>query len=482
MSAIFNPILTNRHFNMNKFGIIAATLALSAAFPCAIDAQTILSLDECHEMAVRNNKELEQAGIESELAEYDRKIARANYYPSISAMGSYMYRTNEIALVTDEESTMLQNLGTLMQSGLPEGIDVSAMLNQLGTQLDEALHLDNHHSFIFGVSLQQPLFMGGKLINSNRIASLAEEMAHEQYEQKYEELLVSVDQAYWQIVSIAGKKRMAEEYAELLHNLERDAEISKREGVATASDALQVKVQANEADMLLTKASNALILAKMLLYKEIGLDLHSDITLADENLEEIPLPVLTEDKSLDEILGDRPEARSLNLATRIYEGKVKVARADMMPTVALTANYLFTNPNLTNGLESNFGGLFTVGATVSVPIFHGFEALLKTRRAKTEARIYQSKYLDACDKIGLEVTQLRQQRDEAYEKLTMAKSNLESAQENLRTATLGFENGVVDANTALSAHTAWLQAQSELIDAGIEIQMNAVSLRKAEAR
>lgn len=467
---------------MNKIGILAATLILSAAFPCALEAQQTLSLEECREMAVQNNKELEQAGIETELADYDRKIARANYYPSVSAMGSYMYRTGEIVLVTDEESAMLQNMGTLIQSGLPDGIDVSTMLNQLGSMLDEALHLDNHNSFIFGVSLQQPIFMGGKIINSNRIAKMAEEMAHEQYEQKYQELLVTVDQAYWQIVSIAGKKRMAEEYAELLHNLERDAEISKREGVATASDALQVKVQANEADMLLTKADNALTLAKMLLCKEIGIDLHSDITLADENLEEIPLPELASDKAMDEILGDRPETRSLEIAAKIYEGKVKIARADMMPTVALTANYLFTNPNLTNGLESNFGGLFTVGASVSVPIFHGFEANLKTRRAKTEARIYQSKYADACDKIGLEVTRLRQQRDEAYEKLTMAKSNLESAQENLRTATVGFENGVVDANTALSAHTAWLQAQSELIDAGIEIQMNAVNLRKAEGR
>lgn len=467
---------------MKRHKILTAALVLGAAFPCALNAQQTLSLQECREMAIQNNKKLEQAGIQTELAEYDKKIARANYYPNISAMGSYMYRTGEISLVTDEESQMLQNLGTLMQSGLPDGIDISAMLNQLGTELDEALHLDNHNSFIFGVSLQQPIFMGGKIINSNKIAALAEEMAKEQYGQKYQDLIVDVDEAYWQIVSIANKKRMAEEYAELLHNLERDAEISKREGVATTSDALQVKVQANEADMLLTKADNALILAKMLLCKEIGIDLRSDITLEDETLDVIPLPELTQDKDMEEILEDRHETKSLELATQIYDGKVKIARADMMPTVALTANYMLTNPNLTNGLETNFGGFFTVGATVSVPIFHGFEANLKTRRAKAEARIYRSKYEDACNMIELEVTQLRQQRGEAYEKLAMAKSNLESAQENLRTATLGFEAGVVDANTALSAHTAWLQAQSEFIDAGIEIQMNNVNLYKAEGR
>ena len=80
----------------------------------------------------------------------------------------------------------------------------------------------------------------------------------------------------------------------------------------------------------------------------------------------------------------------------------------------------------------------------------------------------------------MQVTQLRKQREEAYEHLRMAESNLENAEENMRVATIGFEEGVIEANTALAAQTAWLQAHSEYIDAGIELQMNAVNLRKAE--
>jgi hypothetical protein len=62
----------------------------------------------------------------------------------------------------------------------------------------------------------------------------------------------------------------------------------------------------------------------------------------------------------------------------------------------------------------------------------------------------------------------------------MAESNLSCAEENLRTATIGFEEGVIEANTALAAQTAWLKAHSEFIDAGIELQMLAANLNKAE--
>ncbi len=100
---------------------------------------------------------------------------------------------------------------------------------------------------------------------ANRIAGLAEELAQNQYETAYRDVTADVDQAYWQIVSIAGKARLAEAYSDLLHQMERDVKMMIAEGVATESDALAIKVKANEADMLLTKAQNGLVLSKMLL-------------------------------------------------------------------------------------------------------------------------------------------------------------------------------------------------------------------------
>ena len=313
------------------------------------------------------------------------------------------------------------------------------------------------------------------------MAALAQDLAQSKYDMKYADVVVDVDQAYWQIISIANKKKLAESYVDLLHQMERDVEAAIAAGVATESDALQVKVKANEAEMMLTKASNGLVLAKMLLCKRIGLPLESEITLADETLEVIPEPICPATKSMEDIYASRPETRSLTLASQIYDKKAKVVRADMMPKVALTANYLVSNPNAFNGIQNTWnGGMFTAGVMVNVPIFHGLETLNRYKKAKAEATLYQSQLADAKELIDLQVTQQRKLFEEAHEKLSMTESNLESAEENLRKAIVGFEAGVVSTNTVLGAQTAWLSAHSEYIDAGIELQMAAANLNKAE--
>ena len=494
--------------------IIGAVLLISSlAGPTALRAQQTLTLEDCRRMATEGNKELDQARSKVEMSEYDRKIAFANYLPNISATGTYLYNSGNVALISDDISTTLTSSGTLLQAGLQQKIevlkqaiatnpaiaaeymrsplmqtlvgaiseaDVSTAINSIGTEVDKALHPDLHNIFAGTVSLTQPVFMGGKIVAANRIAKLAEELSRAQYDQKYQEVLVNVDRDYWQVVSLAGKQKLAESYSDLLHNLEKNVEISVKEGVATKSDELQIKVKANEADMLKTKATNGLRLSKMLLCKEIGLPLDSEITLADENLDAVPTPVSGEDKDMEKVFEDRPETRSLSLASGIYKGKVNVERAEMLPKVAAVANYVVTNPNMQNGFNNSFKGFFTAGVVVNVPIFHGMEVRNKVRKAQAEAAIYESRLEDAKNMINLQVNKLRKEREEAWEKYTMAKSNLSSAEENLRTATVGFEAGVIDANTTLAAQTAWLQAHSEFIDAGIELQMNSVNLMQAQ--
>ncbi len=520
---------------MKKTILWAALLLATVQLP----AQTRLTLDDCRDMAVNSSKELDQAKVAMEMAGYDRKIARANYFPSISATGAYVYNNRDIALVSEDQSQLLRNAGTLMQGQLDaaagaaigqvsgalsekmtqlmtaiqtnpalaaeymgspmwqtilnmlQGVDPSSLsgqvpqvadaVNAIGADIDDALHPDFRNVWIGAVTVQQPLFVGGKIIYSNQMAALAEELAAAKYDMQYADVILDVDQAYWQIVSIAAKKELARSYSELLHQMQQDVETAVRAGVSTESDLLQVKVKANEADMLLTKSSNGLELAKMLLCKRIGLPLDTAIVLADEGMEAVPVPVLGEEKSLEDIYALRPETRSLSLAKDIYDRKAKIARSDMMPRVALMGNYLISNPNAFNGIQNTWqGGLFSAGVVVNVPLFHGGESLNKYRKAKTEVRLYSDQYEDAEDLINLQVTQQRKLYGEALEKMDMAQSNLESAEENLRKATVGYQAGVVETNTVLAAHTAWLSAHSECIDAGIDLQLAASSLQKAE--
>ena len=488
----------------------AALVIVASAY-----GQERLSLEECRSMAVSNNKALEQARISSGMAHYDRSIARANFFPNISASGTYLYNTLDVSLIDADKSAALQNAGTTIQGGiagkmesLTQAImtnpalameymlspmwrnvldmlsqtDISQAINGIGSSIDDLLHPDLHNIVLAGVSLQQPVFVGGKIIAANRIAALAEELAESKYNTEYAQTIVNIDQAYWQIVSIAAKKELAANYSDLLKTMEHDVQVSADEGAATQGDVLTIKVKANEAAMMLTKATNGLKLAKMLLCKQIGLPLDTDVLLVDEGCDDIVAPQARTTLSMEEITSKRPELRSLDLASQIYDEKIKVARADMMPQIALTGNYFLSNPSISNGFQKDFHGFFAAGVSVKVPIFHGLEALKKTQKAKLEADLYRSKYDDSINLVNLEVSQLHAQRNEALERLQMAKSNLDSAEENLRAATIGFEEGVVESNVALAAQSAWLQAHTECIDAGIELLMTDTNLNRAEGQ
>jgi len=489
-----------------KFKKIALVSVLVMSVCPALIAQQVLTLDDCLRMSVTGSKELEEARQKVLMSDYDRKIALANYFPKISASGTYMYNSRNLALISDETGTMLDNIGTLTQGAvassvgafmeatkaLPKdamwqaalqamsGIDVSGALNAIGSSINQALHLDIQNVYGGIVSVQQPVFMGGKIVASNKIAGMAKELTETQYESLCQDVMSQVEQTYWQTVSIAGKKKLAQTYEELLRQMEADAEVSVAEGVAVQSDLLGIKVKHNEARTLVSRTSNGLVLSKMLLCKQIGLPLDSDITLSDENLDFIPEPEYVNGKSLAEIEADRMETRMLSLAGKIYDKKVNVAVAEMLPKIAVTGNYLITNPNLFNGYQNNFGGMFNVGVCVNIPIFHATENLQRTRKAKAEAQIYKIRYEDACQKIDLQVQQLMRQQDESRTRLIAAASNLDCAEENLRSAMLGFSEGVVETSVTLQAQTAWMQAHSEYIEAGVEAQMTHSNLLKAQ--
>lgn len=516
---------------------------LLGVLPAAAQPQR-LTLEDCTQMALHSDKELEQARTAIRMAGYDRGVARANYFPQLSATGAYMYNSRDVALISDAQSAQLTNMGTLLQLSLDKAAasisgqvagamtqamndaaaqlataiqndpalalnylaspmwrtvlgmlqemdpstlaqiqvpDISKSVNAIGEDIDKTLHPDMHNLWVGAVSLKQPIFAGGKIYYSNRMAALGEDLSRSKYDMREAEVVMDVNEAYWQIVSIAGKKRLAEAYCDLLESLQSDVDASVQAGILTQSDALQIKVKANEAQMLRTKATNGLTLAKMLLCQRVGLPLDSEIVLSDEGLDVVPIPTRGQDKSMDDIYADRPETRSLDIASRIYDAKAKVTRADGLPKIALTANYVISNPNIFNGFQKSWnGGMFNAGVMVEIPLFHGLENTYRYRKAKAEATLYRSQLEDARQMIELQVTKERKAYDEALEKLTMAQSNLESAEENMRTATIGFEAGVISTSTVLSAQTAWLSAHSECIDAGTELQMAAAALRKAE--
>ena len=465
---------------MKKKLTLLYILAGAMMLPPNADAQQILTLEQCREMALSSDPALKATDKKREMAEYDRRTAMAYRFPDISVVGTYQYNSRNLSLLPENVSDFLQN-------GIPAGrtatggqTAIGDKINGIMADIDEAFTLHTHNVFAGAVNITQPIFTGGKIANTGKMAELAKELSEAEYDAGRQEIILNVDRAYWQTVSISAKKRLAGNYADLLHMMEHDTEILEKEGMATGSDVLAVKVKANEADMLYTKAWNGLELSKMLLCKLCGLDLDTEIVLADEDREPGPTIEDVPVRSKDEIFASRPEIRSLDLAVRIYDRKTAVARADMMPQIALTGNYIITNPNMFHGYRNSFGGFFNIGDTMKIPIIHGLEASQKTKRAKAEAEMMRYSLDEAMDMVTLQVSRLHKRMEEAIETTGIAYRNLESAEENLRTATVGFNEGVITSNTLFAAQTAWLQAHTGYLDAWIDVQLSRSELLRAE--
>ena len=163
----------------------------------------------------------------------------------------------------------------------------------------------------------------------------------------------------------------------------------------------------------------------------------------------------------------------------LTQQSVKLVRAANLPHVALTGGYTISNPNVFNGFQKRFTGVWNVGVLVQVPVWNWFDGAYKVRAAKAAANIAQMNLDDTQEKIHLQITQSQFKVKEAERKLNMAMKNIKSAEENLRCANLGFKEGVMEITDVMAAQTAWQQAQSQKIDAEIDVKLTQVGLNKA---
>lgn len=435
-------------------------------------SQQTLTLEECRNLAIQNNKELQMSGEKVKAANEERKAAFTKYFPQLSAMGGYMWNQKDINLLDmDALSAKLGSaLGPLAQ--LP-------VFGQLMGGIDDVQHLDVQNIWVGGVSLVQPVFMGGKIVSYNQITKYARELAESMNDLQLQEVIYKTDETYWQVISLVNKKKLADAYVGLLRKMDSDVTAMIAEEVATQADGLSVKVKLNEAEMAQTKVDNGLALSRMLLSQICGLPLDEPLALADENIENFPVYSSDATANVNEAFANRDELKSLELAAKIYQKKERIVLADMLPNVALSANYLVTNPNAFNGFKNEFAGMFNVGVMMKVPLSGWWEGTYKRNSARAETRIQMLQLMEAREKVELQVNQSVYKVNEANKKLTASSRNMENAEENLRHANLGFEEGVIPALNLMEAQTAWVSARSSLIDAQIEVKLTEVYLSKA---
>ena len=499
-------------------GVLVVLLALQGSLLTA-SAQRVLSLDSCRQMALRNNKQLGISKLKQDVAANVRKAARTKYLPHFSAIGTYEHTSEAISLLNDEQKRALPQMGTEAVSGMQapmEGLQnsftqmgqafvqlgvppanvqnmmgnlqssmngltssIQQIMNAQGQQIVDALNTDTRNVWAGSILFTQPIFMGGSIIALNKMADISEKMAANSLDARRQATLYHIDMAYWQVVSLHHKKRLAESYLELVRKFDSDVHKMIDEGVATKSDGLSVDVKVNEAEMALMQVDDGLVPSRMLLNQLCGIPLDEQVTLADEQSENIAVVELTPQLDVEKAAENRPELKLLQNSVDLSKQTTNVLRAGNLPQVGLTGGYAISNPNLFNGFQKTFGGFWHVGVSVRVPLWNWGDVMYKIRASKGATSIANLELAEAREKIELQVNQSTFKVGEANKKLTMAQTNIQRADENLRMANLGFQEGVIAPSTVMEAQTAWLQAQSQKIDAEINVKLSQVDLQKA---
>jgi outer membrane protein TolC len=477
----------------------ALALGMLILLPQNSSAQRLLTLDSCRSMALRNNKQISVSKAKQEVAANLRKSARTKYLPHISALGGYVHTSKEMSILNDDQKSALGNLGTnaatdiqtsltpyasilppTLQAKLVSDLGtVQGVLNQGGQRIVDALRTDTRDMFAGTVMFTQPIFMGGAIVAMNKMADINEALAANSLEAKRQNTLFSIDRAYWQVVSLRHKEKLAQSYLELVKKLDSDVQKMVEEGVATRSDRLSVSVKVNEAEMALTKVTDGLVLSKMLLCQLCGLPVSEQVKLADEESESIAVVEVKAQPDMELAAQNRPELKMLQNTVDLTRQTTNLLRAGNLPKVLLTGGYAVSNPNTFNGFEKKFAGFWNIGVMVHVPIWNWGDVNYKVRAAKGATTIANLELDEAREMIELQVNQKAFLVNESNKKLAMAQSNIARAEENLRTANLGFKEGVISSTTVIEAQTAWLQAQSQKIDAEIDVKLSQVELQKS---
>ncbi|WP_280122315.1 TolC family protein [Duncaniella muricolitica] len=473
--------------------ILSAALQGMSQEPGPVVAEgSTLTLAQCRDLALGNNKNLRRGAEELRAAGYQKKEAFAAYLPSIDFAGGYMYNQKELSMFDSDQLLPVKTFNIEKQgyefnvvknpmTGEPIKVGGQFVPEQVAYLPKEALTYDIHNVFFGAVTLTQPIFMGGKIVAMNKITGYAEELAKSRLDYSVTDVIYAVDAAYWQVVSLKAKQQLAESYVNLLDTLSHNVSLMIKEGVATRSDQLTVDVKLNSARVDLTKVNNGLVLSRMALAQVCGLPLDTRFSLADEDAPRITTPaVIADDTPIDmqEVYSRRNDLRQLELGVKIYEQKAKVVRSEMMPNLALVGAYSFSNPNLYNGFKNKFNGQFSVGAMLTIPIWHWGGNYNKYRAAKAQTNAMRMELDNAKEMIDLQVRQATYKADEALKTRRMTEVNLAKADENLRCADLGFRDGVMTVDNVMEAQTAWLKAHSENIDAAIDVYLCDVYLSK----
>lgn len=444
-------------------------------------------LQDCRQLALSYNASSRSQEEMREAAKYNRQAALAAMFPRVSANGGYMWMSNNLHMIgnelnlpfgrstisTDGANSFIWNSGA--KGVIPDA--AGQIISDVHKYLYDATTVDMTHVLVAQVGVTQPIYIGGRLTQLYKIAKSSERIEALRSEVKRDEIISQADEAYWRVVTVGKKKELATQYHQLLCKLENDVKIAVEEGLATQADLLKVTTKRGEADVKKLQAENGLTLSNMALAQVCGLPLSTRFRLDESELEETSLP--SDTTNTETAVSNRSEMQLMQEAEKIAKSTAMIAAAGLQPNIVAQANYFYSNPNMENGISSEWKGKgwFSAGLVVNVPIVHA-DDILRYKAAKHAAKAVALKTEETRELLTLQTTQANQKLMEAQQKITLARLTENNAAEVLRMAQESFAAGMITSGELMQAQTAWLSAATDLVDAQAEAKITETQLRR----
>lgn len=385
-----------------------------------VEAQQLLTLEECSRLALENNAKMKNARLDVKGSEESRKEAFTKYFPTVSATGGAFTTDNgmaEMVLMPSMEMTLAKN------------------------------------GVMGGVTALQPVFAGGQIWNSNKLAALAVEVSRYQMKQSENDVALTVEQYYWQQVSLQEKKKTISIMESLIDNLYKDVETAVKAGVANRNELLQVQLKKNSIASDRLKIENNLRLSKMVLAQYIGLP-EDDFTIQAALQEPLPSP---ETYRIDPLtaLPATVEYQLLDKSIEANRLQYKLKIGQYLPTVGVGAGYMYHNILDT---DHSFGMVF---ASVSIPItgWWGGSHAIKKQKLRLKAAEYTRQ--NSNEQLLIRMQQLWNELEESYKQVNLSEESIRTAEENLRLSTDYYHAGTETLSDLLDAQSLLQQSRDQ---------------------
>ena len=418
---------------------IITTVTLSVVIISQLYAQTLnLSLQDCRQMALEQNEKIKTADNAVEKAKLDRQIAFAQYLPKVD--GSFT-----LVQMTDQDLI--------------------------------GLSLQTRGTYLAGINVTLPLYVGGQLTAANRLARIGQTVSEEQQRKVRMQVIADVDNAYYTLISVRSKVQMLEAYARQMQGLYDQVKLAVDVQMATENDLLRITTKQNEISYQLQKARNGEQLCQLALANVIGADFEQPIIPTDTLLlSDIPY-------SLSEDFSSRPDLLLLQQQVKAKEVLVKKERSNYLPTVALVGRYShYDNLKLRGGLtlingtrlgiDYNLSGGSPIGIlSVNVPLLHWGAELKKVKKAKLDLSDSKLQLQELERGMRVEVHRAVQNVSDSQRMVETATIGRQQADENLRVMRQKFDNQMCTMTDLLDAQSQWQQARSNLIEAQTQLKI-----------